>query len=148
MRAATALLLGGLTLLLLTRPALADDAMTPSGTIDLTTESVGVVIGYRWGSGVLTYQGKTYPFAVDGLSIGDLGGDKAQASGDVFKLTKLEDFNGTYKGAAANLTIVGGGGGNELTNEHGVILRLSRTTVGLKLKVGVDGVRLKLKDKP
>lgn len=124
----------------------ADQAKTLDGTIELTTDSVGVVVGYRWGSGVLKYQGKDYPFKVDGLSIGDLGAARAEAAGDVYNLKKLEDFNGVYKGAAANLTIVGGSGGNELTNEKGVILHLSRTTKGLKIKVGVDGVRLSLAD--
>ena len=143
-----AMLLGGL---LLVPVAFAADTVvatpkTLDGTVTLKTDSVGVVVGYRWGSGTLEYQGKQYVFEVSGLSIGDLGADRADASGDVYNLKKLEDFNGTYKGTAANLTIVGGGGGNELTNEHGVVLHLSRTTKGLKIKVGVDGVKMTLKD--
>ncbi len=149
MRWTRSLLTASASLALLATVAVAADepkGKTLDGTIELTTDSVGVVVGYRWGSGVLTYQGKTYPFKIDGLSIGDLGAARAEASGDVYNLKALADFNGVYKGAAANLTIVGGGGGNELTNEKGVILHLSRTTKGLKIKVGVDGVRMTLAD--
>lgn len=151
MRLTKTLLTGIASVALFSALALAADApkkpaKTLDGTIDLTTDSVGVVVGYRWGSGVLTYKDKKYPFKVDGLSIGDLGAARADASGDVYNLKSLEDFNGIYKGVAANLTIVGGSGGNELTNEKGVILHLSRTTKGLKIKVGADGVRLTLTD--
>jgi len=124
------------------------EPQTVDGTIDLKTDSVGIVVGYRWGSGVLHYRGKDYDFSIEGLSIGDLGAARADASGNVYNLKSLDDFNGTYKGATANLTIVGGSGGNELTNEKGVKLHLSRTTVGLKLKVGVDGVKMTLKERP
>jgi hypothetical protein len=135
--------------LLLQGGSYADEVKTPQtvdGTVTLDTDSVGLVVGYRWGSGTLEYQGKKYPFSISGLSVGDLGVASAEASGDVYNLKKLEDFSGTYTGTAANLTIVGGGGGNELINDKGVVLHLSRTTKGLKLKIGVDGVKLTLKD--
>lgn len=115
------------------------------GTVELTSTSVNIGVGYRWGSGVLTYQGKQYPFQVDGLTVGAVGASQAKVSGDVENLKKLEDFNGIYKGVGVNLTVVGGGGGSELKNEKGVVLKLTRTSAGLQLQAGGDGVKITLK---
>jgi len=45
----------------------------PDATLRLTTGSVALGIGYTWGNGVLTYQGKEHPFTIDGLSVVDVG---------------------------------------------------------------------------
>src|SRR5262249_56073594 len=73
----------------------------PDATLRLTTGSVALGIGYTWGNGVLTYQGKEYPFSIDGLSVVDVGISQASASGSVYNLKKLEDFNATYPAAPA-----------------------------------------------
>ena len=70
----------------------------PDATLTLTEGQVAAGIGWSWGKGVLTYKGKEYPFKVKGLSVGDVGITKASASGKVFRLEKLESFNGTYSG--------------------------------------------------
>jgi len=75
---------------------LAQAASTPDATVSLSADSVAAGIGISWGSGSLTYKGKTYPISVDGLSIGDAGISKISASGKVFGLNKLDDFNGNY----------------------------------------------------
>ena len=59
---------------------LARAASTPDGTISLSADSVAAGIGISWGSGSLTYKGKTYPISVDGLSVGDAGISKITAS--------------------------------------------------------------------
>jgi len=144
MRGAMALVLG--LVLLAATPCGADEAKkAPDGTIKLEADSAGIVVGYRWGGGTLTYKGKDHPFKLEGVEVGDVGGDKARAEGDVYNLTKLEDFNGTYKAASANLTLGEGGGGWHLQNEHGVMLDLTRTTYGLKLTTGFDGIKITLK---
>ena len=51
----------------------------PDATISLSADSVAAGIGISWGSGTLTYKGKTYPISVDGLSIGDAGISKRAA---------------------------------------------------------------------
>lgn len=117
----------------------------PDGKVSFVSGSAGIVVGYRWGNGTLTYQGKEYPFSIEGIEVGDVGGGEARAAGDVFGLKKLEDFSGTYQAVSANLTLGGGGGGWHLQNEKGVRLELNRTTVGLKLTMGYDGMKLKLK---
>jgi len=118
---------------------------TPDGTVKISSGSVAAGIGFSWGGGVLTYQGKEYPFDVSGLSVVDLGISKAEASGVVFHLKNLTDFNGNYTGVSAAVTVAGGGGGTVLKNQNGVELKLTGTTQGLKFKLAVDGVKLTLK---
>jgi hypothetical protein len=50
-----------------------------------------------------------------------------------------------YMGVSAGATVAGGGEGMALQNQNGVVLKLSGTTQGLKFKLGVDGVKLTLK---
>ena len=118
---------------------------TPDGTVKISGGSVAAGIGFSWGSGVLTYQGKEYPFSVSGLSVADVGISQAEASGEVSHLKKLADFNGNYTGVSAGATVAGGGGGTVLQNQNGVVLKLTGTTQGLKFKLGVDGVKITLK---
>jgi|SRR5689334_10539943 len=118
---------------------------TPDGTVKISSGSVAAGVGFSWGSGVLTYQGKDYPFDVSGLSVADVGISKAEASGTVSHLKKLEDFNGNYTGVSAGATVAGGGGGIAIRNQNGVVLNLVGTTQGLKFKLGVDGVKITLK---
>jgi outer membrane immunogenic protein len=68
---------------------------------------------------VLTYQGKEYPFSVQGLSAGDIGASSAEAAGDVYGLKKLEDFNG-YTSTSAGAAVGGGGGAATMRNQNGV----------------------------
>ncbi|HEY5869584.1 MAG TPA: hypothetical protein VI542_29150 [Candidatus Tectomicrobia bacterium] len=97
------------------------------------------------GGGVLTYQGKEYPFSIDGLSIVDVGVSKAEANGTVYNLKRLEDFNGNYTGVTAGATVAGGGGATTIRNQNGVAIDMVGTTVGLKFKLSVDGVKMTLK---
>jgi hypothetical protein len=39
-------------------------------TLTLHTVSIADGVGCSWGAGVLTFQGKTYPFRVEGISTG------------------------------------------------------------------------------
>lgn len=129
-----------------TRASAAD--MAVDGTVELTATAVNIGLGYRWGSGILKYQGTEYPFTIDGLSVGAVGASRASVAGDVLGLEKLEDFNGVYRGVGIHTTIIGEGGGSELKNEKGVVVRLSRTSAGLELQIGGDGVKAALKDGP
>ena len=42
----------------------------PDATLRLSGGSFALGIGFRWGSGTLSYKGKDYPVKVNGLSIG------------------------------------------------------------------------------
>jgi len=55
--------------------ALAQD--TPNATLTLSEGSVAAGIGFSWGKGMLSYEGKMYPVRVQGLSVGELGVTRA-----------------------------------------------------------------------
>jgi hypothetical protein len=107
---------------------------------------MAVGIGYTWGNGVLTYMGREYPFSIDGLSVVDVGISSASASGSVYNLTKLEDFNGNYMGVTAGATVAGGAGAATIQNQNGVVINLVGTGQGLQFKLSVDGVKMTLKE--
>jgi hypothetical protein len=113
-------------------------------TLTMSEGQVAVGIGYSWGKGVLTYEGKQYPFKVSGLSAVDIGITKATSSGKVYNLKKLEDFNGNYTAASAEGTIAGGAGALTMKNQNGVVIDLVSTTKGVNLKLAVEGVKLTL----
>ena len=117
----------------------------PDATLTFSGGSVSVGIGYSWGSGVLTYQGKDYPFSVDGLSVGVVGGSSVTATGDVYNLKKLQDFNGNYTAATAQGTLGGGAGATAMQNQASVVIKLVSTTQGIEFKLASSGVKITLK---
>ncbi len=114
-------------------------------TIELTKGQVAVGIGWSWGSGTLTYKGKKYPVKVEGLSVVDIGVTKAKASGKVYYLDKIENFNGVYETVAAEGTIGVGVGVTRLRNKTGVMIDLVTKTKGVNFKLAPEGVKLELK---
>ena len=132
------------SVLVLARGALAQENK-PSGTLRLSEGSVAVGIGFSWGSGVLTYEGKEYPFNVEGLSVADVGISRAEATGVVYNLTKLADFTGNYTAITAGAAVGGGAGATTMRNQNGVVINLVGTTEGIKFNLSVDGMRLTLK---
>jgi hypothetical protein len=114
----------------------------PDATLKLSEGSVAAGIGFSWGKGTLTYQGKTHPVKVQGLSVGEVGITRAEATGDVFNLKKLEDFNGNYTAAAAGGTVGGGAGITAMKNQHGVVIELKSTTQGANVKLAAQGINL------
>lgn len=118
---------------------------TPSGTLKLSERSVALGVGYSWGSGVLTYKGKEYPFSVEGLSVAEVGVREIEATGTVYQLTKLEDFNGTYAAVGAEAVVGGGAGVTTMRNQNGVVINLTGVGQGVNFKLGPDGVKLTLK---
>jgi hypothetical protein len=123
--------------------ALAQDK--PDATIKLSGGSVAAGIGYSWGSGTLTYQGKDYALSVDGLSVGAVGVTSVEATGGVYNLKKLQDFNGNYTAATAGATVGGGAAGTAMQNQAGVVIKLVSTTQGLDFKFAASGVKITLK---
>jgi len=120
-------------------------AAEPDATLELHEGSVAAGIGFSWGSGNLTYQGKTSPFSVDGLSVGSVGISQATASGKVYGLKSLQDFNGNYTAVSAGLTAAGGGSVAVLRNQNGVVIEMTSTTQGVKVTLAASGVKFQLK---
>jgi hypothetical protein len=113
-------------------------------TLKLTQGNVAVGVGYSWGKGTLSYRGKTYPVKVQGLSVGEVGVNRAEASGSVYNLSKLEAFNGNYTAAAAGGTVGGGAGVTAMKNQNGVVIEMKSMTQGASLTLAAEGVKLSI----
>ena len=117
----------------------------PSGTVRITSKAMAIGVGVTWGDGTLTFQGKTYPFSVDGLSVIDLGISNITSAGEVFYLKNIADFSGNYAAGEAGAAIAGGQSDTIMKNEHGVVIRLHGTQQGARLTLAPAGVKLTLK---
>jgi hypothetical protein len=119
-------------------------AKTPSGTFEMKATSVAVGIGFEWGQGILYFKGQPYAFSVDGLSAVGVGITQISAKGSVYNLQDVADFEGTYAGGGAGMTIGGGGASVEVKNEKGVVLTFETVTSGVKLAIGGGGLKIKV----
>jgi len=117
----------------------------PSGKVSIESKSVAIGIGVSWGDGKLSFKGKEHPFSIDGLTLVDFGISKASAVGDVYNLTDVAKFPGTYVAAEAGFALAGGMGGVVLRNQDGVVMHLRSTSKGAKLQLGPSGMTIKLK---
>jgi hypothetical protein len=120
----------------------------PNATLRLSGGSFALGIGMSWGSGTLTYKGKDYPVKVKGLSIGKVGMTSSSATGEVFNLKHLQDFNGHYNVGAAGtrgVTLGSGKAGTIMSNQAGVIVRVSATQNGVAVNATGGGVDMQLK---
>lgn len=120
----------------------------PDATLRLSGGGFALGIGVNWGSGTLTYKGKEYPVKVKGLSIGKVGMTSSSAYGEVFNLKHLQDFNGHYNVGGAGtrgVTLGAGKAGTIMSNQAGVIVRISATQSGVAVNATGGGVDLQLK---
>ena len=125
--------------------AFAAEDEKPDATLKLSAGSVAAGVGVNWGSGTLTFQGKEHPVDAKGLSVGDVGVSKIEASGKVYNLKKLEDFDGTYAAVGTGATVGGGGGVSAMRNQNGVVIDAVSTDQGLKVAIGTGGVKMAIK---
>ena len=117
--------------------AVAEDAKQPVGTVTIQEKELGFILGGSMGSGTLTFQGEEYPFKLKGISVGaNVGISKMSASGEVYDLTDVSDFPGTFTKLDAGVALGGGMGGLRLKNQNGVILVLHSRTEGVDLNLG------------
>jgi hypothetical protein len=119
----------------------------PDATLRFSGGSFALGIGFRWGSGTLTYQGKNYPVKVNGFSVGKVGMTGSSAFGEVFNLKHLQDFNGHYNVGGAGtrgVTLGSGKAGTLMSNQSGVIVRLAATQQGLDVNVTGGGVDMQI----
>jgi len=115
-----------------------------SATLTVSGGTVAAGIGLHWGTGTLSYSGKTYPVKVEGLSVGEVGVIRATARGEVSNLERLEDFSGNYVAVGVEATAAGGAGVTVMRNQNGVVVELTSTTQGASLLFGAKGMRLTL----
>src|SRR5262245_22275386 len=78
----------------------------PDAKLSLSGMSAAIGVGTTRGSGTLTYKRKAHPVRLRGLEVGGVGRARIEAHGEVYHLSNLADFDGTYvaigAGAAAH----------------------------------------------
>lgn len=123
--------------------ALAEDK-APDATFTYTGGTAAAGIGVNWGHGILNFQGKQYPFRLRGMDVGNIGGAKISALGNVYNLKNVADFAGTYGSASAGAALANGGDGTAMKNDRDVVIRMRSATEGVQLKFAVEGATIEL----
>ena len=116
----------------------------PDATFNLSGGSVAAGVGYVWGHGTLHYKGADYPFSIDGLSVLDVGAQGIDAAGEVYNLSSIDDFAGSYSGLAAGAALVYGASSGVMENHSGVVVHVHSNTDGVDLKLSGNTMEVKL----
>ena len=98
------------------------------------------------GRGVISFKGQKRNFSITGVGAGGTGAHKISATGDVYNLTSLSDFEGVYTVIRTGLTVIKGKLHAKLTNDEGVIIYITAKTTGLASALGTSKVVIKLRD--
>jgi hypothetical protein len=114
------------------------------GTVRIESKSVSVGIGYSWGNGVLAFRGRRYPFKISGLAINAVGAAKSDATGYVYNLKRVSDFEGTYTAIESGGALGGGKGIASMKNANDVRMTLHSTSQGVEAKAAPEGVKITL----
>lgn len=124
-------------------PVIGWGAEGPDAKISLRAGAVATGTGFSWGNGTLTFKGREHYFSVNGLSVGDFGG--ADASGQVYHLNRIEDFDGHYTAVRTGILPGRASSAVTLKNEKGVRIRLSALRRRTPIKIVGGSVEMKLK---
>jgi hypothetical protein len=108
---------------------------------------VGMIGKAAWGSGTLIYQGRRIPFRIGGAGLGGIGMARVRATGEVFNMTDVAQFAGTYGQFRAGVVVPGAQatGPLWLRNTSGVVMQLTPNRTGLALNIGVDGILVEMR---
>ena len=124
------------------------DERVPSGLVTLTLRSVALGVGGSSGEGVLNFQGRSYPFSISGMSLGDIGISTYTGAGKVYDLRSPGDLTGTYAASQATFAIAGGNTAMSMKNDRGVtivVLKNEGQESGTQLSMGPAGMKITLK---
>jgi hypothetical protein len=116
----------------------------PDATVSFSGTTIAVGVTATWGEGVLHFRGRDYPFKAQGIGVAGIGESSFKATGEVFHLAKVEDFDGSYVAASAAATLAEGGLVATMQNEHGVIMRMKSISSGVAIKAAVEGITFNL----
>jgi hypothetical protein len=119
----------------------------PSGFVDMREVSIAYLGQAGGGKGTLTYEGQAYPFDIAGLGGGGIGVSTVDASGEVYNLTDVAQFEGAYDEARYGAVIGEASTGDLwLENEAGVVMHLKAKREGLMLSLGADVVDIRMSE--
>lgn len=108
-----------------------DRELVRAGDIVGSGKSVGLIIGARWGKGIVELDdGTRFEFRVRGVKGVETGAANVSVRGVVYNLEQIEDFSGRYVGVAGGLTISQKGAGlAAFTNGKCVTVHITRDEV-------------------
>lgn len=113
----------------------------PSARVVIDQVQVAFVVSGNAGGGKLIFKGRTYPFNIGGLGIGGIGASKLHATGTVYRLKDVRDFEGAYAQASYGAALGNVSAGELLLqNNKGVYMRLRAQRKGIALSLGGDAV--------
>ncbi len=121
-------------------------ANADDGTIFIRIFKAGFVIGGSAGEGTLTFQGRTYPLSIGGLSYGfTFGASETRFHGTVSNIHRPSDINGVYAQGGAGAAAIKGAQAVVLANQNGAVLTLTGEQAGLIVSLDLSGLALSLK---
>ncbi len=105
---------------------------------------VALGVGFLWGHGTLTYQGRQFGFKLRGMDLGDVGAVHIRAEGPVYKMSCLDDFSGTYTAVSTGAAVAVGKSAALMQNEHGVVIELTSKVAGIRFNLSASRLRITL----
>jgi len=117
-----------------------------TGTVVVQVTRAGFIVGVGGGRGVLTFQGRRYPFEVGGLSFGaTIGASTTELVGRALNLRQASDLAGAYTALGGGAAVAGGRASVRLQNARGVVLELRGRRVGFDFSVAVSGATITMR---
>jgi hypothetical protein len=121
------------------------EGQPPSGGVVMHQVQAAYIASASGGHGELSYQGGIYPFTVGGAGIGGFGASTIDATGDVYNLTNVAQFPGTYAEGRYGFALGRTSAGDLwMKNEHGVVIHLKAERTGLMLSLGGSAVQISM----
>ena len=121
-------------------------AMAADAKVHIYLYKAGFIVGVSGGKGTMTTEGKIYPLAIGGVSLGaTLGLSKVELIGTAHNINDPSDIEGVYSGMGAGLAVAGGRRVARLTNSKGVILEVKGRQVGFMFSIDLSGLQIALK---
>jgi hypothetical protein len=146
MRTASAFRAGLIALLALAGVSFTTAADADDGTISIRIFKAGFIVGGSAGEGVLTFQGRSYPLSIGGLSYGfTFGASETRFHGTVSNIHRPSDINGVYAQGGAGAAAGRGAQAVVLANQSGAVLTLTGEQSGLIVSLDLSGLALSLK---
>lgn len=119
--------------------------LVESGTVEVKSEQIRLIIGGSKGTGVLHFNGKDYKFKMSGNSVGGIGVTNTEAVGTVYNLNNIKDFPGTYSGMGVGAVAVKGTGASSWENNKKVVVHMqAKSAEGVALNMGINVVKIQL----
>jgi hypothetical protein len=121
------------------------EGQAPSGSVEMHEVQAAYIASGSGGSDALHYQGSDYPFTVGGVGVGGIGASTIEGRGDVYNLTNVAQFPGTYAEGRYGFAFGQTSAGDLwMKNEHGVVIHLKADRTGLMLSLGGSAVAISM----